>query len=136
MVVSHRSIIAGVALLIASAAGASADYYGGMKDAPVATIQPASWYLRGDTSYSWMDAGELNGAITPFGSVSLDNTWALGGGVGYYFGRGIRGDVTYEYRCKTDVHGDGTCGVDTITSDFDLKSSLLLANALLRFPPL
>ena len=35
MVASHRSIIAGAVLLVASAAGASADYYGGMKDMPV-----------------------------------------------------------------------------------------------------
>ena len=48
MVASHRSIIAGAVLLVASAAGANADYYGGMKDMPVATIQPASWYVRGD----------------------------------------------------------------------------------------
>jgi len=131
MVVSHRSIVAGALLLVASAAGASADYYGGgMKDMPVTIMQPASWYVRGDTSYSWMDAGELNGAISRFGSVSIDNNWALGGGVGYYFGRGIRGDVTYEYRFKSDVHGGGTC-----STDFDLKSSLLLANLYYDFRP-
>ena len=122
MVASHRSIIAGAVLLVAGATGASADYYGGMKDVPVTVMQPASWYVRGDASYSWMDAGELSGAITPFGSLSIDNTWAVGGGVGHYFGRGFRGDVTYEYRCKTDVHGDGACGVgSTITGDFARK---------------
>ena len=34
MVAFHRSIIAGAVLLVASAAGASADYYKGMKDMP------------------------------------------------------------------------------------------------------
>jgi opacity protein-like surface antigen len=130
MVVSHRSIVAGVALLIASAAGASADYYGGMKDAPVATTQPASWYLRGDTSYSWMDAGELSAAITPFGSASLDNTWGVGGGIGYYFGRGVRGDVTYEWRGTTDVHGTGA-----FATDFDVRTSVILANLYYDFRP-
>ena len=130
MVASHRSIIAGAVLLVASAAGANADYYGGMKDMPVATIQPASWYVRGDTGYSWMDAGELSGAITPFGSRSLDHNWAIGGGIGYYFGRGIRGDVTYDYRFKTDVHGGGA-----FTTDFDVKSSVILANLYYDFRP-
>ena len=135
MVASHRSIIAGAVLFVAGATGASADYYGGMKDAPV-TVMPASWYVRGDASYAWMDAGELSGAITPFGSLSIDNTWSVGGGVGRYFGRGFRGDVTYEYRGKTDVHGDGACGVgSTITGDFSTRSSLLLANAYYDFRP-
>jgi opacity protein-like surface antigen len=131
MVASHRSIIAGAVLLVASAAGASADSYGGMKDMPVTTMQPASWYVRGDYSHAWMDAGELNGANPPpFGSVSLDNTWAVGGGIGYYFGRGVRGDVTYEYRGSTDVHGGGP-----LVTDFDLKSSVILANLYYDFRP-
>jgi opacity protein-like surface antigen len=130
MVASHRSIFAGAVLLVASAAGASADYYGGMKDMPAIASQPASWYVRGDYSYSWMDAGELNAAILPFGSVSVDNTWALGGGIGYYFGRGVRGDVTYEWRGDADVHGSGA-----FASDFDVKSSVILANLYYDFRP-
>ena len=102
-----------------------------MKDAPVATMQPASWYLRGDTSYSWMDAGELSGAITPFGSVSLDNTWAVGGGIGHYFGRGVRGDVTYEWRGK---HRRARHG-GAFATDFDVKSSVILANLYYDFRP-
>jgi opacity protein-like surface antigen len=130
MVVSHRSIVAGAVLLVASAAGASADYYRGMKDMPIATMQPASWYVRGDYSYSWMDADELSGAISRFGTLSIDNNWALGGGVGYYFGRGVRGDLTYEWRAKSNVNGGGTC-----STDFDMKSSLLLANLYYDFRP-
>src|SRR6185295_17707486 len=103
MVATTRSIIAGAVMLVASAVSASADYYGGMKEAPVSTFQPASWYVRGDFSHSWMDAGELRGAITPFNSWSIDNTWSLGGGIGYYFGRGFRGDLTYDWRANTDV---------------------------------
>jgi len=135
MVASHRSIIAGAVLLVASATGAGADYYGGMKDAPV-TVLPPSWYVRGDVGYGWLDAGELSGAITPFGSLSIDNTWSVGGGVGRYFGRGFRGDITYEYRGKTDVHGDGVCGGGSaITGDFNMRSSLLMANVYYDFRP-
>jgi opacity protein-like surface antigen len=117
-------------MLVASAAGASADYYGGMKDAPVPMMQPASWYVRGDYSYAWQDAGELRGAITSFDSRSIDNTWAVGGGIGYYFGRGIRGDLTYEWRGKSDVHGGGAFSTDT-----NLQSSVILANLYYDFRP-
>jgi opacity protein-like surface antigen len=135
MVAYHRSILAGAVLLVAGATNAGADYYGGMKDAPIAVLPP-SWYVRGDVSHAWMDAGELSGAITPFSTLSIDNNWSIGGGVGRYFGRGFRGDLTYEYRFKSDVHGDGVCGGgSTITGDFDLKSSLLLANVYYDFRP-
>lgn len=135
MVASHRSILAGAVFLVVGTTNAGADYYGGVKDAPLAVIPP-SWYVRGDVSHAWMDAGELSGAITPFGSLSIDNTWSVGGGIGRYFGRGFRGDITYEYRGKTDVHGDGVCGgASTITSDFSMRSSLLMANAYYDFRP-
>jgi len=130
MVAFHRSIIAGAVLLIASATGAAADGYSGMKDMPVVTIQTPSWYVRGDASYAWMNSGDLNGAITPFGSRSIDNTWAAGGGIGYYFGRGVRGDVTYEWRGKSDVHGGGA-----FTTDFDVRTSVILANLYYDFRP-
>ena len=132
MVAYYRSAVAGAGLLLASAAGAgAADLYpGGMKDMTVTYAHPASWYVRGDYSYSWMDASELNAATAPFGSLSVDNTWAFGGGVGRYFGRGVRGDVTYEWRGSSDVRGAGG-----ITTDFDFKSSLLLANLYYDFRP-
>ena len=103
-----------------------------MKDAAVVYSERSGWYLRGDYSYAWSDAGELARPIVPFGSLSIDNTWALGGGIGRYFGRGVRGDVTYEWRGSTDVHGTGP---GTLTTDFDLKSSVLLANLYYDFRP-
>jgi opacity protein-like surface antigen len=130
MVATHRSIIAGAVLLVASAAGASADYYAGMKDVPVPMMQPASWYVRGDYSYAWQDAGALNAAIVPFDSFSVGDGWAVGGGIGHYFGRGVRGDVTYEWRGDTGVHGTGTFG-----SDFNFRSQVLLANLYYDFRP-
>jgi opacity protein-like surface antigen len=130
MVATYRSIVAGAALLVAGATGASADYYRGMKDMPAIAAQPASWYVRGDYSYAWQDIGDLNRATAPFETFSIDNTWAVGGGVGYYFGRGVRGDVTYEYRGSADVHG-GT----TATTRFDIQSSVLLANLYYDFRP-
>ncbi len=130
MVATHRSIIAGAVMLVAGATGAGADYYGGMKDAPVPMMQPASWYVRGDYSYAWQDAGGLNAAILPFDSFSVGNSWAVGGGIGHYFGRGVRGDVTYEWRGDTSVHGTGTFG-----SDFNFRSQVILANLYYDFRP-
>jgi opacity protein-like surface antigen len=132
MVATYRSIVAGAALLVAGATGASADYYRGMKDMPTIVAQPASWYVRGDYSYAWQNTGDLNYATGPFESHSIDNAWAVGGGIGYYFGRGIRGDVTYEWRASADVRGTGP---GTVSTQFDLQSSLLLANLYYDFRP-
>jgi len=40
-------------------------------------------------------------------SLSIDNTWGLGVGIGTYFGAGVRGDLTYEWLASTAVHGVG-----------------------------
>jgi opacity protein-like surface antigen len=102
-----------------------------MKDAPVVYTPSANWYLRGDVGYSWMDAGELHAATTIFNSVAVEDTWSIGGGVGRYFGGGVRGDLTYEWRASTDVHGSAN-----INTDFSLRSSLLLANLYYDFRPM
>jgi opacity protein-like surface antigen len=131
MATLHRTIIAGVALLVASATGTiAADLYGGkgIKEAYMAGPS-ASWYVRGDFGYAWMDAGDLVMPSFTFGSVDVDNTWSVGGGVGHYFGRGVRGDVTYEWRGSADVTATGP-----ITA-FDLKTSVLLANLYYDFRP-
>ena len=57
MVASHRSIIAGAVLFVAGATGASADYYGGMKDAPVTVMQPRAGTCAATTAMpGWMPA--------------------------------------------------------------------------------
>lgn len=132
MVAYLRISIAGAAMMLASVTGVgAADLYGdkSFKDMPAAEVSsPARWYLRGDYSRAWMDAGELNGAISPFAALSIDDTSSYGVGIGYYFGRRVRGDITYEWRGKTDVTGSGTC-----STGFDLKSQLLLANLYYDF---
>jgi opacity protein-like surface antigen len=122
-------VLAGAAC---TASIAAADGYPGMKDAPVGYAQPVSWYLRGDYSYSWMEGSELAMPTFSFDSVAVDNTWAAGGGIGYHFGRGVRGDVTYEWRGSTEVRGTSPGN----TSVFDLDTSLFLANLYYDFRPL
>lgn len=134
MGISYKCLVAAAALALVGAAPAIADGYArpGPMVAPVAYTQPAGWYLRGDYSYVWSDAGQLERPITQFDNVSIDNTWALGGGIGRYFGRGVRGDLTYEWRGSTDVEGNGP---STDSTRFSLKSSLLLANLYYDFRP-
>ncbi len=52
MVATRRFLVAGALFLIASVTGAGADYYRGVKDIPTVAMQPASWYVRGDFTYS------------------------------------------------------------------------------------
>jgi len=128
--VTHRSTMAGAVLLLAGATSAgAADLYRGMKDPYMpAASHPVSWYVRGDYSYSWMDVGNVAMPSFAFSPQSIDNTWALGGGIGRYFGRGVRGDVTYEWRGSVDVQGGGTP-----STDLDVKSSVILANLYYDF---
>lgn len=90
---------------------------------PPAVAPSASWYLRGDVGYAWMDANDLVANSFTFSSVSVDNTWGLAAGIGSYFGRGVRGDLTYEWRAGTDVHATGVA-----VADFELDTQVLLAN--------
>jgi hypothetical protein len=74
------------------------------------------------------DANDLIANSFAFSSVSVDNTWGLGAGIGTYFGGGVRGDLTYEWRASewrasTDVHATGVA-----VADFELDTQVLLAN--------
>jgi opacity protein-like surface antigen len=133
MVASVRSALAASMLVLAGASGAgAADLYrgSGVKDMPMAASPSAGWYLRGDYSHSWMHTGDLAAPSFTFSTVTVDDTWGLGGGVGRYFGRGVRGDITYEWRGTVDVEGRGNA-----TTDFSFKTQLLMANLYYDFRP-
>ena len=131
MSATFRSLVLGVLLFIASLPTANAADLGvGYGQAPAAFAPSPSWYLRGDVGYAWMDASELSANSFAFSSVSVDNTWGVGVGVGTYFGRGVRGDLTYEWRAGTDLHGTGVA-----VADFELDSQVLLANLYYDFHP-
>ena len=93
-------------------------------------MQPASWYVRGDYSYSWMDAGELSGAITPFGSRSWTTT-----------GRSAAASATTSAAASAATSPTNTASRPTctargaFTTDFDFKSSVILANLYYDFRP-
>lgn len=128
-----RVLLAGAAL-VATASGAMAggDLYGGVKDAPVQVSR--SWYLRGDFGWAWQNADSLTVYHPTLASSGVDDTWTIGGGVGRYFGRGFRGDVTYEWRGNTDFTADSTACCSTSTR-FSMRSQAVLANLYYDFRP-
>jgi opacity protein-like surface antigen len=158
MISLRKVLLIGAALVAGSVSAASAADLGGyrggsMKDggyAPVAQTASPAWYFRMDTGFARHDAPYmLEDGVARLTSTTMDKTWTLGGGVGYYFNKHIRGDLTYDHRFKSDVSGyrydasqnDGTglatdCSavVDGIQSSchgtraFGLKSDVFLAN--------
>jgi opacity protein-like surface antigen len=130
-----RAIVAGAAMICSlSAAHAGGDLRGSIKDdyAPVAASP--TWYLRGDFSYAWQNSDTVSVYHPTIASSSISDTWALGGGIGRYFGRGFRGDVTYEWRGNTDINAASTSCCST-TTHFSMRSQVLLANLYYDFRP-
>jgi opacity protein-like surface antigen len=129
MSASRSALLAGAAVLMATAGGVNAAdlYGGGMKDGGYAVESyappagPAGYYFRLDGGYAGYNVGDVslhdqdlvgNGA-TVFSDNDGDagGGWFIGGGFGKYLGRGFRGEVTLEYRGKTDIDGysDASC---------------------------
>lgn len=134
----NRSMMAAAALLVCSVASAQADGGSSIKDYRQVEVASPSTYLRGDYSYAWQEAGDLWGATTQFTNRSVDDTWSAGVGIGRYFGRGIRGDITWEWRGETDVTGSTSitaCGGAQCTTSFGVKSQVVLANLYYDFRP-
>ncbi len=102
---------------------------GGLKDGPGWMSEPPverRWYFRADVGYSFSgDPSTTEGSFlwssATCGSTwdpaigatvatnecahsqeSLDNTWIVGAGLGYYFSPRLRGDLTLEYRFAAD----------------------------------
>lgn len=109
-----------------------------------------SWegfYVRGDVGYNWTDLKGINytlygfaGDSGTFDTYELDNSWTLGGGVGYQINRYLRTDVTLDYMFDADFEGStsGTCGfgplVPCVSTDISSMSAYtLLANAYVDF---
>ncbi len=101
---------------------------------------PGGWYLRGDVGYAFT---KLRGAhfyqgpgryVRDFDRADLDDSWTVGGGVGYQINQHLRTDVTLDYLGKADFSGStsGSCGVSTNCTSRDVSSLTawsLMANA-------
>jgi opacity protein-like surface antigen len=132
------------AALLAGVAGPAiaADYY----EPPVEEAPPpevyGGWYIRGHIGMSNQYFDELTSSLYLEPSI-LDYGWIdsggfssapiFGGGVGYQFNDYLRGDLTVEWRGKSDFNALDfvTDAGGTTTNDFRAKKSelLFLANA-------
>ncbi|MDL2409067.1 porin family protein [Rhizobium calliandrae] len=113
-----KTLIGAAAVLLVGTSAFSADLYTPPPAAPEVVSQSSGWYLRGDVGYVFTDlrgANYFQGSnsnMHDFDSASLDDTWSLGGGVGYQVNNYLRTDVTLDYLFKSDFHGStsGDCG--------------------------
>ncbi|OCP38107.1 outer membrane protein [Ensifer sp. LC163] len=120
-----KRILSGVvAVLLSGTAAFAADIYQPPVEAPIVeqpaeVIQTSGWYLRGDVGYAWNKLrgahfyqGGPSGSITDFESADIDDSWVIGGGVGYQFNNYLRTDVTLDYWGDGDFTGStlGECG--------------------------
>lgn len=139
----RSSILAGVAFLaLGTTAAGAADLFGGkggsIKDGGYQTeivpSRPHSWYLRGDFSFAGNEIGGIHQAPSYQASeVSIDRNWAFGGGVGYYFSKSVRGDLTLEGRSSSNVNGKIFYAPGNPTLDVGLRSTVGLANLYYDF---
>ncbi|MGB8819102.1 MAG: outer membrane protein [Rhizobiaceae bacterium] len=117
-------------------------------EAPVMHEQPApvvyedvggGWYIRGDIDYHRAELRDtiyaVSGGTSRFDTTELDDSWSLGGGIGYNVSKNLRVDLTADYWLKSDFRGStvGTCGFPAVpctSSDSSTMSALVvLANA-------
>lgn len=141
-----KKVLKGVAVALLSAAPAyAADIYQPPAappyvEQPVAVVQTSGWYLRGDVGYAWNDLRGAhffqgsNGNLVDFDRADLDDSYVLGGGVGYQINNYLRTDVTLDYLGEADFSGStsGSCGVagNCVSTDIATMSAWsLLANA-------
>jgi opacity protein-like surface antigen len=95
------------------------------------------WYLRGDVGYVDYSKPkeELGYSVgLPFDSIKLDNTWSVGGGLGYAFNGWFRADVTADYRADADITAlsSGSNYVNGFSTDtLKLESTTVLLNGYL-----
>lgn len=129
-----KQVVLMSAVLVSGVAGAQAggDLRGPVRDeyAPV----HSNWYLRGDFSYAWQNSDTITVHSPALTNSSTGNTWAVGGGIGRYFGRGFRGDVTFEWRDTTDFSALASACCNTSTR-FGMRSEVVLANLYYDFRP-
>lgn len=99
----------------------------------VAIKEGASWYIRGDIGYVFNDTPDLStddmylaGIRHEMDSVEIDNSYSIGGGIGYYFSHNLRGDITVDYRDEVTLRGsvrDNHMRFQADTTDTDADGS-------------
>jgi len=134
MIGTRGSVFIGVAFSLISAVAAHA----GGKDhgSSYATSgSDSGWYVRLDGSYGvHHDPDLVEDSSFELSDSAYDPAWSIGAGIGRYFTRSLRGDLTYDYRFETDVSGTAsTARSGDGLREFGLTSHLLLANLYYDF---
>jgi opacity protein-like surface antigen len=137
----RSAIILGAMICAASVAPAgAADLRGGsLKDDGMPTLMAQSaarFYVRGDGAWASYDTPSITEDHQyDLVNTSIGHSWSAGGGVGYYFNKNIRADLTIEARFKADVHGEIADPAAPLggSRNFGLKSTLYLANLYYDF---
>ncbi len=137
-------ILAGLAAVLLGSASAQAADLGGMrggsiKDGYVPQMVDnvgARWYLRGDYSHAWQGLGSMteppNYDLT---MTSIANTNSFGFGIGHYFSKSVRGDITLDWRRDAAARGSVNDGVATVQGErqFGISNMVALANLYYDF---
>lgn len=93
------------------------------------------WYLRGDIGYvdytPPRDIGFGVLGVLPLDGERLEETWSIGGGIGYQFTNWFRADVTVDHRFGAQFSGtrpNPTYAIGYIRDQADLESTTYLLN--------
>ena len=82
---------------------------------PILPVEVASsWYLRGDIGYKMYTTpnaaySSLVQGYYDYYNIDLDNSWTIGGGVGYQFNPWFRADLTVDYSAQASYSSRLTC---------------------------
>jgi opacity protein-like surface antigen len=144
MTATRSILILGAIATLAAGSPVSAADLGGSRggsikdDMPVLMQQSAArFYVRADGSYANYDRPSITvDQQHDLYNTKIDGNWSFGGGVGYYFNKNIRADLTFERRQSSDVTGTATTignGVGDINGRFGLKTDVYLANMYYDF---
>jgi len=131
-----RASLLGLALLAGGTASSFAADLGSLRgdeEDRTANAGAARFYLRGDLGYDWNRAPSLDENGTGFDSSSISNTWNYGGGLGWYLSPNWRMDVTAEHHNDAKVSGAVTSTAFTGTEEFNVSSTVVLANLYYDF---
>lgn len=136
------TLLLGAALMLGGVAGAEAadlNYGGSIKDggymAPMTAPEPRL-YFRVDGGYAFHDDPTMvENGIYDLTETSIGNAWTVGGGVGMYFSRNVRADITVDHRFNADVEGNLADHAATLEGvrRFGLSSTVALANVYYDF---
>lgn len=137
-----RSVILGLSLLIAPASIAQAGDFGtpigaGSPPPLVSAGNPVSWYVRGDIGYVYYDDPEMiEDRIFDLGRESIDDSWSISGGIGYYFTDHVRADITVTHFAESGAKGyNASVGAAFAPGmrNFDLESTATFFNVYYDF---